>query len=200
MGALDGKVVALVCRGSEDDRGIAVALAEAGADIALATISRAQPEEFSTASIANEVWAIGREQFNAVCDSADAVEAMALAEQVCDRLERCDALVVAAGPIPLVSFDELSLDEWEPMLKGGLTAPLMLAQAFSRVIERGGGGTIILVDEAASHENLAGSLLSEAVRTLGAHLGIIWRERHLRALSVSREDAADRIIDALSRS
>jgi NAD(P)-dependent dehydrogenase (short-subunit alcohol dehydrogenase family) len=200
MGALDGKVVALVCRGSEADRGIAVELADAGADIALATISRAQPEEFSTASIANEVWAIGREQFNAVCDAADAVEAMAFAEQVCDRLGRCDALVVAAGPIPLVSFDELSLDEWEPMLKGGLTAPLVLAQAFSRVIERGGGGTIILVDEAASHENLAGSLLSEAVRTLGAHLGIIWRERSLRALAVSREDAADRIIDALSGS
>ena len=41
MARVAGKVVALVCRGSDDDRAIAVALAEAGADVALATISRA---------------------------------------------------------------------------------------------------------------------------------------------------------------
>jgi hypothetical protein len=66
MTSLEGRVVALICRGSEEDRAIAVALAEAGANLALGTVTRAQEEEFSTASIANEVWAIGREQFNRV--------------------------------------------------------------------------------------------------------------------------------------
>ncbi|MEO8539691.1 MAG: SDR family oxidoreductase [bacterium] len=196
--SLAGKVVAMVCRGSEDDRAIAVALAENGADVALCTISRAQQEEFSTASIANELWAIGREQFNSVIDAADPVAVAAFAEEVCDRLGRCDAVVIAPGTVAQVDFDELSRDEWDPMLSGGLTAPLLTAQAFSRVIERGGGGALLFVDDSASHDNLAGSVLSEALRTLGAHLGIAWRGRSLRAVVVSREGAPERILEALS--
>ncbi len=199
MAELEGKVVAVVCRGSEADRAIALALAEAGADIALATISRVQNEEFATASIANEVWALGREQFNTLIDAADPVDAASFSEEVCDRLGRCDAVVIAPGPTQAVDFDELSRDEWDPMVVGGLSAPLIAAQAFSRVIERGGGGAIFLVDDAADHTNLAGSVLSEALRTLGAHLGIAWRDRTLRALVVSREDAPERIVDALTR-
>lgn len=198
MGALEGKVVALVCRGSDTDRAIAVALAEAGADVALGTVTRAQVEEFATASIANELWAIGREQFNTVTSASDPVDAASFAEEVCDRLGRCDALVIAPGSVALVDFDELSRDEWEPMLETNLTAPLVLAQAFSRVLERGGGGTVVFVDDTTSHEDLAGSVLSEAIRTLGAHLGIAWRDRSLRALSVSREGAPERVVNALS--
>lgn len=198
MAPLAGKVVALVCRGSDDDRAIAVALAEAGADVALATISRAQQEEFSTASIANEIWAIGREQFNTVTGAADPADAASFAEEVCDRLGRCDAVVIAPGATPHVDFDELSRDEWEPMARDGLTAPVIMAQAFSRVLERAGGGVVVFVDDGAAPANVAGSVLSEALCALALRLGIAWRERPLRALVVSREGAPERIVDALS--
>ena len=198
MVALDGKVVALVCRGSDADRAVAVALAEAGADIALATLSRQQNEEVSTASIANEVWAMGREQFNTPIDAADPVAAQSFAEEVCDRLGRCDAVIISPGPTTFVEFDELSRDEWEPMVSGGLTAPLVTAQAFGRVLERAGGGTVIVVDDGASHENVPGAILSESLRSLGAHLSVVWRDRTLRCLVVSREGAPDRIVAALS--
>ena len=198
MPDLDGKVVALICRGSDVDRAIAVALAEAGADIAMATISRQQTEEFSTASIANEVWAMGRDQFNTIMDAADPVAAQSFAEEVCDRLGRCDAVVIAPGPTPFVEFDELSRDEWEPMVSGSLTAPVFASQAFARVLERAGGGTVVVVDDGSSHENVAGSILSESLRSLGAHLGIVWRNRTLRCLVISREGAPDRIVAALS--
>lgn len=68
---LKGRVVAIVGSGTPNDRAIAVALAEAGAAIAIATERQDQREEFATASIANEVWAIGREQWPAVIDSND---------------------------------------------------------------------------------------------------------------------------------
>lgn len=198
MTALDGKVVALICRGSDADRAVAVALAEAGASIALATISRQQNEEFSTASIANEVWAIGRDQFNSRMDAADPVAAQSFAEEVCDRLGRCDAVVIAPGATSFVEFDELSRDEWEPMVNGGLTAPVITAQAFGRVLERAGGGTVVFVDEGSTHQNVAGSVLSESLRSLAAHLGIVWRDRVLRAVVVSREGAPERIVEALA--
>ncbi len=197
MADLSGRVVAMVCRGSEDDRAIAVALAEAGADVALGTISKAQREEFATASIANEVWALGREQFNVVLDAADPADAASFAQQVCDRLQRCDAVIIAAGPTPGVDFDELSRDEWEPMATQGLTAPLISAQAFSRVLERGGGGVVVFVDDGAAHTDVAGAVISEAVRALAAHLGMVWHERSLRALVLSREGAPARLVEGL---
>ena len=97
MGAsLDGQVVAIIGRGSSLDRAIAVALAEAGADIAIATQQPVQEQEFSTASIANEIWAIGREQFSHVLDATDASAVLAFVEDVRSRLGRCDALVLSA--------------------------------------------------------------------------------------------------------
>jgi NAD(P)-dependent dehydrogenase (short-subunit alcohol dehydrogenase family) len=117
---------------------------------------------------------------------------------VCDRLGRCEAVIISPGPTPFVDFDELSRDEWEPMVSGGLTAPLVTAQAFGRVLERAGGGTVIVVDDGASHENVPGAILSESLRSLGAHLSVVWRDRTLRCLVVSREGAPDRIVAALS--
>lgn len=199
MAGLEGMVVAIVSRGSVADRAIAVALAEAGADLAFGTVSAVQAEEFATASIANEVWAIGREQFNTVLDAADPAAMASFAAEVADRLGRCDALVVAAGGIPSVDFDELSRDEWDAFSVQGLAAPLMAAQAFSRVIERGGGGTIIFVVDGAPHGDVAGAVLAEGQRAMAANMGMAWAGRPLRALVVTREGAPDHIVSTLGR-
>jgi 7-alpha-hydroxysteroid dehydrogenase len=198
MASLVGKVVAMICRGSNADRAIAVALAEAGADVALGTVTRAQTEEFSTASIANELWAIGREQFNTVLDAADPAQAASFAEEVCDRLRRCDALVVACGPTAAVEFDELSADEWELMLRGGLTAALVSAQAVSRVMERGGGGLVALVTEEAADSNLAGRVLRVATEGLAEALNANWRERPLVSHLVARADGPEEVLQLLT--
>jgi len=55
---------------------------------------------------------MGRAQVNRVLDAADPAQAAAFAAEVCDALGRCDALVVAPGPIREIPFDELSRDEW----------------------------------------------------------------------------------------
>jgi NADP-dependent 3-hydroxy acid dehydrogenase YdfG len=198
MTTLTGKVVALICRGSEADRAIAVALAEAGADLALGTISKARDEEFSTASIANEVWAIGREQFNSVIDAADPAAAAAFAAEVSDRLGRCAAVVIAPGPVPQIDFDELSRDEWDEIALGGLTAPMVAAQAFGRVIERAGGGAVILVADAAEHGDVGAAVVAEGLRAMAANMGIAWAGRPLRALVVSRDGAPERLVATLA--
>lgn len=95
MSAYKGKVVAIICAGTDVDRSLAVALAEAGADLAIATLEPIQQQEFATASIANEVWAIGREQFSQVLDTRDADAVARFAQKVVGRLGRCDELVVS---------------------------------------------------------------------------------------------------------
>jgi len=198
MAGLEGKVVAILCRGSAAHRAIAVALAAAGANLALGTISAAKDEEFATASIANEVWAIGRDQFNTTFDATDAAAAASFAAEVVDRLGRCDCVVIAPGPTPLVDFDELSRDEWDAISAGSLTAPLVASHAFAPVIERGGGGTIVLVVDAAPHGDVAGSVVTEGLRAMAANMGIAWSDRSLRALLVGREGAPEQIVTALS--
>jgi NAD(P)-dependent dehydrogenase (short-subunit alcohol dehydrogenase family) len=103
----EGKVVALICAGDEEDRALAIALAEAGARLGIATLHATQQEEFATASIANEVWAIGREQFSHVLDAGDPAAVAAFARLVAERLGHCDELVVslpAANPVLAVSI------------------------------------------------------------------------------------------------
>ena len=92
-----GRVYALIGHGDDTDRAIAVALAEAGASVAIGTVSQIQPEEFATASIANEVWAIGRAQFSFPLDAANAAHVEAFANEVVLRLGHCDGLVLGLG-------------------------------------------------------------------------------------------------------
>jgi len=94
--ALAGRVVALIGTGSERDRAIAVALAGAGANIAIATERPVQEQEFATASIANEVWAIGREQFSAVIDASDDAQMAGFLAEARTRLGRLDAMIRGA--------------------------------------------------------------------------------------------------------
>jgi NAD(P)-dependent dehydrogenase (short-subunit alcohol dehydrogenase family) len=89
-----GKVVAMIGHGAPLDRAIAVCLAEAGADVAIATEQPGQEQEFATASIANEIWAIGREQFSYVLDAANGAAVAGYGADVVARLGRCDALVL----------------------------------------------------------------------------------------------------------
>lgn len=98
MTSPSGRVVAIIGTGSPRDRAIAVTLAEAGADIAIATMDVLPAQEFATASIANEVWAIGRGQFAAVLDASDAAAVAAFLREVRRRLGRLDAVV---SPVPI---------------------------------------------------------------------------------------------------
>lgn len=139
------KVLALIGAGGDFDRALAVAAAEAGADLALGTVSRDEVQEFAINSIANEAWTIGREQFAVVLDSLDASAVSAFAEETWDRYGRCDVLVCRHEAISEVELDELSRAEFAAALRDNLVAPFIAAQAFGRLMEREGRGAIVFV-------------------------------------------------------
>lgn len=142
---LKGQVAAVIGCGRDVERAIAVGLAEAGADIALGTVDRSQEQDFGTNSIANEIWSIGREHFVRVMDALDATEVTAFADEVWDRLGRCDVLVVNYDMVTTAPLLELSADEWEHDLRFNLTGPFLAAQAFGRLMARQGAGRIVMV-------------------------------------------------------
>jgi NAD(P)-dependent dehydrogenase (short-subunit alcohol dehydrogenase family) len=69
---LAGRTVLVIGEGTAAHRGVAVALAEAGARVAVAGPAADQGGEARLHSIANEVWAMGRPAAVFVVDPADA--------------------------------------------------------------------------------------------------------------------------------
>lgn len=121
--SLAGKVVALVGSGSAADRVAAIGCAEAGADLALATLSTDQSAEFGMNSIANEAWVLGSEQFVRVMDATNPKLAASFVEETWARYGGCDALVANAE------------------------TPRVLVEAFVRRMTEAGGGVLVSVGE-----------------------------------------------------
>jgi NAD(P)-dependent dehydrogenase (short-subunit alcohol dehydrogenase family) len=99
-GYLVGKVAYVIGAGSEAHRGVAVALAEAGANIAIGGTG-GMPDEVPLHSIANEIWAIGRRSAvvplveGDATSFADAVARVKSELGGADLIVRCDAVMSA---------------------------------------------------------------------------------------------------------
>lgn len=184
---LAGKVVAVIGHGDALHRAIAVAAAEAGAALALATTARTQAEEFAVNSIANEVWAIGREQFACLIDGAEPTAVTSFAEQTWDQLGGCDLLVCAQPTISTAPLDELSADEWEATIRTNLTAPFLAAQAFGRLMERARFGRILFVHHEASGLDAAALAARAGLEAVAAAINESWGSTGVSAEVVDTE-------------
>ena len=96
MSALIGKVAVVVGDGTAEHRSIAVALAESGADVAIA--GNAGVAEVLLHSIANEVWAIGRRSTVVGLIGEDAVSFAQALARAAQELGRSD-MVVRVAPV-----------------------------------------------------------------------------------------------------
>lgn len=181
------KVAAMLAAGSARDRALAVALAEQGFDIAIGTLERDRDQEFATASIANEIWAIGRENFSSVVDASDATSLAAFAAETADRLGRCDLLVVRAGGAVIAPAEELSADEWEAAIRAGLTVPFLAAHAFAPVIERDGGGLIAFLQPSEAAGSLVADVTKAGRRELAGRLTAAFASRSLRVIELESD-------------
>jgi len=95
---LEGKVVVVLGGGNEAQRAVAVALAQAGAAVAVAGRAPDLAAEAALHSIANEIWALGRRS-TAVTLADDSAAAFAAAlNQVRQELGRVD-LVLRCEPV-----------------------------------------------------------------------------------------------------
>lgn len=167
-------VVAIIGSGSDADRAIAVACAEAGADIALGTFDRSQEQEYAMNSIANEVWSIGNRHFVTRMDATEPEEAESFAAQTWDQLGRCDILVANHDLPATAPLDELSADEWDATIRANLTGPFLAARVFGRRMLRQGGGRVLLVAHRHPHGDAAYRTARAALPGLAAAMTETW--------------------------
>lgn len=172
MAALEGKVFAMLCRGTADDRAIAVALAEAGADIAIATLAQTQQQEFATASIANEIWSIGREQFSAIVDARDPASVGGFADAVVARLGRCDGLIVSPGAAPAGQLEQFEAEAWLGIVQDHVVSAALAVQVFAPRLPEGGTVDLVLAD--AGEGDAVAPALNTALIDLAAQSTVAW--------------------------
>ena len=190
-GTTSARAVAIIGRGTPFDRALAVACAEAGCSVALATVEHSQQQEFAVASIANEVWSIGREQFTCVMDAGDVAAVTSFADEVCDKLGGCQVLVVNAYRPSTAPLDELSADEWDEILRSNLTIPFLAMQAFARLMERQGGGLLVALSPASTQDDAAALGTRAALETLAAEMERHWAGHDVHSYVIDAAAALD---------
>ncbi len=136
--SLRGKV-ALVSGASRGlGRGIALALAQAGADLALASRSSAALEE-----VAAEVRDQGRQALPLPVDVSTVAGAQAMVARSVEAFGRLDVLVNAAGIQIRKPALEMTEEDWDRLLGLNLKSVFFACQAAGRVMLAQGKGKII---------------------------------------------------------
>ena len=92
-GYMAGKVVLVIGSGNDAHRGVAVALAEAGADLMIAGVAPDLSAEAQLHSISNEIWAIGRRSAVVTLAKDDAPSFAEVIKKTTEQLGRADLVV-----------------------------------------------------------------------------------------------------------
>ena len=107
MADLQGKRILVVGGDTALGRKLAVGLAEAGADVAIAALSPSADAEFAVNSALNELWALGRQGIALAIDASSADDVREAVQRAERELGRLDLGVAVAGDETSVALDAL---------------------------------------------------------------------------------------------
>ena len=121
-------------------RQAALALAEAGADVALCDLLLVEGQ-----STVRDIEALGRRSFFGQVDVTRSDQIEPFVRAVLERFGRIDILVNNAGmPTNGLSLEEISDDDWRTMIDTNLSGTFYFTKPVAKhMIARGGGGAII---------------------------------------------------------
>jgi 3-oxoacyl-[acyl-carrier protein] reductase len=151
---LEGKS-AIITGGSRGvGRGIALALAEEGVNIAVNYNSSAKAAQ----DLVNELRQKGVKAVAIQADLGNGDDCIRLIDKAAERLENIDILVNNAGVWPKNWLQDISLAEWQKTVDINLTSVFLTSQAFlKKAIDRQCGGKILnITSQAAFHGSTTG--------------------------------------------
>jgi len=143
---LSGKVAIVTGGGRGIGRAIALALANAGADVVPASRTESQVRD-----VAKEIEALGRRALVQPCDISQTSQIQALVERVILELKSIDILVNASGISPIwKGIESITDSEWDAVLGVNLRGAFLLGREVGKkMIEQKAGGSIIHIASVA---------------------------------------------------
>lgn len=169
MALLDGKV-ALITGGSRGiGRGIALSLAEAGADIAVADIEQLASTgktQYGTAEIggltaakttAADIVFLGRRAVVLQADVTKRTDTLRMAEETVKQLGRLDILVCNAGVISIMPVETMDEATWDITFDINVKGTFLSCQSVIPIMRKQGNGCIINIASIAGKNGAPGS-------------------------------------------
>jgi NAD(P)-dependent dehydrogenase (short-subunit alcohol dehydrogenase family) len=152
---LSGKRALVMGAGSSVGRAIAVALAEAGADVAVSSVTQDGDEVSAVQTTAREIGGTGRRTLDQAVDATRGGGVRAMARRVAGELGGLDILVSAPDLFLGKPADRVSDVEWRKVLSVNLSATFYACRAAGREMLRQGYGRIINVTSGLGERGLA---------------------------------------------
>jgi 2-dehydro-3-deoxy-D-gluconate 5-dehydrogenase len=153
--SLAGKAALVVGASNPLGRSAAVALAEAGADVGVATTTRSAREEVAANSCANEIWALDRKGFAQAIDAADERDVDSLVERAVSEFGRLDILVNAQDVHFAKPALEIALGEWRRVIDANLTGVFLACRAAGREMLKRESGRIVNISSVLAERGMA---------------------------------------------
>jgi 2-deoxy-D-gluconate 3-dehydrogenase len=137
---LDGRVALVTGAGKGIGEGIAMGLAEAGADVALLARTRSDLER-----VAEQIRKLGRRASVVPCDVADVTATAAAVRQVADAHAGIDILVNCAGIQKRMTVLEATVEGWDEVINTNLRSAYFITQAVGKLMAARRRGKVISI-------------------------------------------------------
>jgi NAD(P)-dependent dehydrogenase (short-subunit alcohol dehydrogenase family) len=181
---LSGKVAVVTGAGKGLGEQIALALAEAGADLALVGRNRRNLE-----AVAARTRRMGRKAIVIRADVRREKDVARIARQTYESFKRIDILVNNAGVIQRAPAMKISLRDWQEVIDTNLTGPFLCMKACHPIMARQGGGGIINMASGAGlfgRANMSSYCASKAgLANLTRALAVEWAKDKIRVNAIA---------------
>jgi NAD(P)-dependent dehydrogenase (short-subunit alcohol dehydrogenase family) len=184
---LDGKKTFVTGGARGIGYSIAIALAEAGADVALVdtdeVVARASAEKIAKST--------GRKAIAVKADVANPADVTAMISAVLKSFGRIDVAFCNAGICKNIPADEMTPEQWNQVININLTGVFLTAQAAGKVMIGQGGGSIINTASMSAHivnvpqPQCSYNASKAGVIQLTKSLAVEWALKNVRVNSIS---------------
>jgi 2-deoxy-D-gluconate 3-dehydrogenase len=150
-GVLDGRVAVVTGASRGIGRSIALALAEAGADVALAGRDVARLD-----AVAGEIRVSGRRALAVPTDVTDRAQVDALVARTVDELGGLHVVVNNSGVVSSLPLLETTDEEWDRVLDTNLRGVFLVTRAAGRHLVEQGSGKVVNIASNFAFKGVAG--------------------------------------------
>lgn len=141
MFSLKGKVALVTGSSRGIGRGIALALAEAGADVVINCMGNLAAAE----EVEEKIAAMGRKALIIKADASDATQVKEMFAKIKETFGRLDILVNNAGTSQDKDIFEMSYEDWDRIIKTNLTSGMLCSKAAMEIMREQNSGRIIFI-------------------------------------------------------
>jgi 2-deoxy-D-gluconate 3-dehydrogenase len=181
---LDGRVAVVTGAGKGIGEGIAIGLAEAGADLALVARTRADLER-----VAEAIRAVGRRALVVPCDVADVAAIPAAVGEVVGTYGQIDVLVNCAGTQRRMTVLDATVEGWEQVIHTNLRSAYFMTQAVGKVMVERRRGKIISIASMTTYRGFHAispyGISKAGIANFTKYLAVEWAPYNIQANAIA---------------